>query len=290
MLKAGDLLRYMGTGDGGNAALGWLTNGNGNNGAKLTPLGGAQDKGIIAQCLEFDQGPVFDGFLEWVQPEDPREFEDDITFWRTGDSNRVMFRDPSVDGGFVNQNLADPTSVQGAYPYSEIWADATGVGQPELAAQPWKDAAGIPALTDGANWESIMRTVLGGFTKPAGQTSVTFVLYYHTYAGVGQALKPDHTALVTADAIGSYIFDSDALSGGLTLTQWMVFLDGTAVVASRSNDGKGTITITYTVAAAALVIPAKSFYFLAMGQVAGVPTNIDIARCIGLARFQLLVR
>ena len=278
-LKPGDYLRACNGAAAANAygganAVGWLTNmDNGGGAAKLTSAA----MGIIAQVMEFDQGPSFDGLVEWVQEDDPREWEDAVAFYIGGDATKIVYRDPSSPTGFSYNGAAFDTNWPG---------NQFPGGQPTLEGQPWKDAPGVLGLTDGANWETWQQDSFVITTVPA-QTTATLYLYYHIYAGTGAPLRLDGSAW--NDTVTDLV--TSASISGVTLQNFLRTAGGgmvnTETVASAVDDGKGTIVVSLTGMQPSLSYGAVPVFFLAKGQVAGVPAMIDIAKCSGLARFTL---
>ena len=283
-LAPGDYLRVCGSSADGANAPGWLTNLNiaGNHKLDFTHDPGT----IIAQLFEFDSGPTFEGLMEWVQPEDPWEFEASWDYWVGADSTKKIYRDPNSPTGFSFD----------ANGYTAIWPGPNfPEGQAQMEQYYWKDARGIPDLSDGQEWRTYQQDTIGGYTTGIAQTSVTFYFYYHTFGGVGMAMKRDDSAALNAT---TDIYDVPAATGGNTIVAWLEGLAAGTLTWSIVNDGKGTISVTAANSAPGpgagsvtnLTIPAKVMYFLAKGQVAGVPVMIDEKNCTGLGRFQLQMK
>jgi len=275
-LMPGDTLRLCGSGGGttwdGALAPGWLTNANAAGTAKLTPY----ESGIIAQVYEFDEGPSFDGLTEWVQFDNPYEYEDNEAFWRGADAKRHGWRDPDSNTGF-SFGPGGAGSDEGMYPYDPRYGD-----------EYWRDAAGLPNLSDGANWESVISEKITFPDATAAPVTFDAYVFYYAFGNVGALLEADGTpwaddvdeTYVNA-ALTTTLNGYDDGSGG--------FNSGTVLVNSASDDGKGTLTLNITYGAGGTGGDLE-VYNKSKGQVAGVPVNIDIARCIGLVRLQLLVR
>ena len=271
-LKAGDMLRLCGSGAAGALANvqgalapGWLTNSSSTAGAPLTPYAGE----ALAQILEFDQGPTFDGLTEWVQFDNPFEFEYGETEWLGGDADRYVIRDPNSPTGYTFNN----------YPYDPRLQD------------PWfREAAGLPNLSDGASWEVISEQKViipdGSAGAYTGDDKI-IKLYYYAFGGIGALLKPgggawdDTTTDVFVDNLLTTTLDGATVPGNATALS----------VDSVSDDGIGTLTITISGGGNVADIGGElTLAVKSKGQVAGVPVNIDIQKCIGLARFQMNLR
>jgi len=292
----GDVLRICGSDPtnsnaDGTRAPGWFTN------VKLqhtTLAASAQkldpyDDIVIAQIFEFDDGPVFDGLAEWVQFDNPFEFEFGKGFW-TGNpaddgyaaydgEDRRFWRDPNSNTLF---SYGPNDAGKGMYPYDPRLQD------------PWfRDAMGIPNLSDGANWQTwqqdrfTLDNTGGALQNSAG--AIVLQLYYYAFGGVGAALK--------GNGVAGTLDNTDILADGTTygttldVQAWLRAQDGgggTEAVAVDDN-GEGILTLTIT-NPRTIDYGAVELFFRAKGQVAGVPVNIDIAKCIGVARFQLYLR
>jgi len=287
-IKPGDLMRVCGSTKEGVLSVGWLTNKQNTAGAKITAATQAADR-AFCQVYEFDDGPTFEGLLNWVQFDNPFEFEFGKGMW-TGDpaddgyadyegNKRRYWRDPSSPTGF---SYGPNAAGEGMYPYD-----------PRLQDPLFRDAMGIPNLTDGANWQSWQHDKISSTTGTA--TTLVFKLYYYRFAGIGQALNLAGTGAFVdeGDLLVEPVGDPLVPSTADSFTTWIqaeaCWNIGSAI-ASCVDDGVGTITITVTGLTPSTPGTSVDCFFRAQGQVAGVPVNIDISRCIGVARFAMMVR
>jgi len=215
----------------------------------------ASKANAVAQVLEVNVGPTFDGLLEWVTFDNPMEFEMDGDFWKNtaavypdGTTTEPVVRDPNSPTGYSFRNQ----------PYD-----------PTLQDPLYRDARGIPNLSDGANW---VVTLSQSVVIPNAATG-SITLRYYTFGGVGASLNVAESGPAAASA-------------DLTFSP---ALNGATVIDSVTDDTDGTITVVFSAINAADRGDTVTVSFKAKGQVAGVPTNIDIAKCKGFCRFELNV-
>ena len=304
-IRPGDLLRCAGQAFGGAAqstslgywGVGCLTNAT----TDATPTARmtyADRYKACAQVIEINRGPVFDGMLEWVQFDDPYEFEDPAGMW-TGDGSTLSPVSP--ERGDQRVPYRDPNSPTG-WSYNPVgYQGHNGPTDSSVLQEPWLiDARGIPQLTDGANWQVWQHDALAVGIPGTGVTTATYYAYYHTFGGVGATLNITGTGAMTASGtanpadmlFASTLVDGSTLSTTTNKAQTFIrAMSGatTNEVVTITDDSAGTIKIVISGMSATTDYGTLYAYFRAKGQVAGVPTNIDIARCIGFARFQLLL-
>ena len=315
-IQPGDMLRccgYRSNGyyDGNHpGAQGWLTNANtsGSNNVpngKLLPTTAFGPGGAMARVIEVILGPTFEGMLEWVQFDNPWEFEESNEQIMPGVSNPPsgdlltngmgdLYHQPDttdVNGNPLHGQFSDPNSNVLFRPGGNAFSHY--LQYPNL-----HDAMGIPNLTDGANWQTWQKDTIT-LNLSATDTSATFPLYYYKFWGVGGALNAAGTGAISAasDLLTTpaplasnpnYAVPSVALLTYLHTLAGSIFDTGTSI--SLVDDGYGTILVTISGMTAPGVATQVVFdvYFNAVGQAAGIPTMLDNAFCIGMARFQLM--